>query len=110
MVRTDADLMTRADITDMEDPLLTVSDSEKQGRESGRCQESFGGGFPPTEEHSRVTLVFSRMSMVSLSSLTAPATPGLASSLMRRCEGGLLTTRLLVLETIAREVGARVGG
>ena len=67
--------MTRADITDLEDPLLTVSASEKEGRESGSCQESFGGGFPPTEEHSRVTLVFSRMSMVWLVSLTALPTP-----------------------------------
>ena len=90
--------MTRADITDTEDPFLTVSEREKEGRESGRCQERRGGGFPPTELHSRVTLVFSNTSIVWLSSATSSKLP---SSLMTRWVGGLLTTRLLRPDTRA---------
>ena len=73
--------MTRADITDTEDPFLTVSEREKEGRESGSCQDSLGGGFPPTELHCRVTLVFSSTSILRLLSSRGPR---LSSSLMRR--------------------------
>ena len=94
-----ADLMTRADITDTEDPFFTVSEREKEGRESGRCQDSLGGGLPPTELHCRVTFVFSNTSIVSLWS--SSTSPRLSSSLMTRWLGGLLTTRLLRPDTKA---------
>ena len=41
--------MTSTDITDTADPSLITSDREKDGTEGGSSQNSFGGGWPPTD-------------------------------------------------------------
>ena len=98
------DLMTSTDITDTADPSLITSDKEKDGTDGGNSQNNFGGGWPPTDLHSRVTLVFSSTWIVSFGSPLSCRTINdeeVSIWWIISSSGACLTTKVLTFDTRA---------